>query len=124
MNNSSKKDESHGIGIGVGLAAIAAAAAGAYYLYGSDKAVKNRRQVKSWMLRMKAEVMDEVENIKDLTQDSYEKAVDTVSKKYASIKSIDVEELTDLAKRMKDHWKDIQEDVSKTTSKEIKKIRS
>ena len=124
MNNSSKKDESHGISIGVGIAALAAAAAGAYYLYGSDKAVKNRRQVKSWMLRMKAEVMDEVENIKDLSQDSYEKVVDTVSKKYASIKSIDVEELTDLAKRMKDHWKDIQEDISKTTSKEIKKIRS
>lgn len=124
MTNSKNKDNGHGMSIGLGLAALAAAAAGTYYLYGSDKSAKNRRNVKSWMLRMKAEVMDEVENIKDLSQDSYEKVVDTVSKKYASIKSIDVEELTDLAKRMKDHWRDIQEDVSKTTSKEMKKIRS
>jgi len=113
---------SHGMGIGLGIAALAAAAAGAYYLYGSDKAAKNRKQVKSWMLKMKADVMDEVENMKDLTEEAYDKVIDTVSQKYAELKNIDKEELAELAKRMKSHWKEIKEDISETVGGEMEKV--
>ncbi|MDE2188268.1 MAG: hypothetical protein KGJ35_00860, partial [Patescibacteria group bacterium] len=57
--------------IGAGIAAFAAAAAGAYYLYGSRNAAKNRKAVKSWALRAKAEVMDEIEKMKDVTEPAY-----------------------------------------------------
>lgn len=121
MTKQQKSNNSHGFGISVGIAALAAAAAGAYYLYGSDKAAKNRKQVKSWMLRMKAEVMDEVESVKELTQDAYGAAVDKVSEKYAQLKNVDKEELSALASRMKSHWNDIREDISETVKDEMKK---
>ncbi len=117
----SEENQSHKMGIGLSLAALAAAAAGAYYLYGSDKAATNRKQVKSWMLKMKAEVMDEVENIKDLSQEAYDKAIDKVSEKYAVLKNIDKDELKALAQRMKFHWKEIKDDIDETVGKEMKK---
>ena len=115
------KKEGHGIGIGLGIAALAAAAAGAYYLYGSDKSAKNRKHVKSWMLKMKAEVMDEVENLKEVTEDAYTKIVDKVSEKYAAVKNVDPEELKALGARMKSHWNEIKEDISETVSSEMEK---
>lgn len=111
------------MGIGLGIAALAATAAGAYYLYGSDKAAKNRTQVKSWMLRMKAEVMDQVENMKDVSQEKYDEIIEKVSDKYAAIKDIDRDELKALAGRMKSHWKDIQEDISDTVGHEAKEVK-
>ena len=60
MKNTPTPKSSHKMAIGVGIAALAAAAAGAYYLYGSDKSAKNRKHIKSWMLKMKAEVMDKI----------------------------------------------------------------
>ena len=122
MNKIPEKKHSHGLGIGVGIAALAATVAGAYYLYGSDKSAKNRKQVKSWMLKMKADVMDEVENVKDLSRETYDKTVDTVSKKYAQIKTVDTDELKALTERMKSHWKEIQADISETVGPEITKV--
>ena len=85
----SAQKSSHKIAIGVGIAALAAAAAGVYYLYGSDKSAKNRKQIKSWMLKMKAEVMDKIENVKDLSKEAYDKTIDEVSKKYSQIKNVE-----------------------------------
>ncbi|MDD5165284.1 MAG: hypothetical protein PHG25_01975 [Candidatus Pacebacteria bacterium] len=122
MNKIPEHKHSHALGIGVGIAALAAAAAGAYYLYGSDKSAKNRKHVKSWMLKMKAEVMDHVENMKDLSQNAYNKIIDEVSDKYSKIKDIDTDELKSLAERMKSHWKEIQADISETVGPEIEKV--
>ena len=122
MKNTNTTKSSHKMAIGVGIAALAAAAAGAYYLYGSDKSAKNRKQIKSWMLKMKAEVMDRVEGIKDLSKETYDKTIDEVSKKYSQIKNVDQKELMQLAKRMKSHWKEIEADVKGTVGKEIKRV--
>ncbi len=122
MNKIPEHKHSHGLGVGVGIAALAATVAGAYYLYGSDKSAHHRKQVKSWMLKMKADVMDEVENIKDLSQETYDKTVDNVSKKYAQIKTVDTDELKALTERMKSHWKEIQADISDTVGPEVKKV--
>ena len=121
MIKKTKSSGSHSIGIGLGIAALTAAAAGAYYLYGSDKAPKNRKHIKSWMLKMKAEVMDEIENMKDVSQDAYDNAIDKVSEKYATVKNIDTAELSALANRMKSHWKEIKEDISETVENELDK---
>ena len=60
-----KKKENHSpaekVGLGIGLTAAAVAAAGAYFLYGSKDANKNRKTVKSWMLKAKAEVLEQLE---------------------------------------------------------------
>ncbi|MEK7641842.1 MAG: hypothetical protein AAB365_02500 [Patescibacteria group bacterium] len=106
------KHESHKTAIGFGLAALAAAAAGAYYLYGSDKVSKNRRKVKSWMLKMKAEVMDKIEEAKELTEEGYQNIVDTAAEKYRALKDVDADEVSELANRMRSHWKDIKDDLA------------
>ena len=121
MKNNKDRKSSHGVGKVLGIAALAAAAAGTYYLFGSDKSARNRRHVKSWMLKMKADVMDEVENIKDLTEDAYDKVIDQISEKYATAKNIDKDELAALAKRMKSHWKEIREDIKDTVGDEWEK---
>ena len=57
------------LGIGVGLTAAAVAAAGAYFLYGSKGAAKNRKVVKSWAIKAKGEVLEAIEKAEDSTQD-------------------------------------------------------
>jgi gas vesicle protein len=118
MKKETNESSSHAGGIVLGITALAAAAAGAYYLYGSDDAKKNRRQLKSWALRMKADVMDEIENMKDVTEENYNAVVEKVSKKYAELKDMDRDELAELVDRMKSHWKDIKAEVMEEAHEE------
>ncbi len=115
--------EGHAVAIGVGIAALAAAAAGAYYLYGSDEGAKRRQKMKSWMLRMKAEVMEEIENLKEVNKEAYEATITTIADKYRQFKDIDPAEVAALAGRMKTHWKDIQRDINQTTMTTKSRVR-
>ena len=96
------------IGIGVGLTAAAAAAAGAYFLYGSKNASSNRKKVRSWTLKAKAEVLEKLENAKDITEDEYNELIESVGGVYGSLKSVSKGEITDFKKEMRDQWKNIQ----------------
>lgn len=115
------KKQSKGAAIGVGIAALAAAAAGAYYLYGSKEASTNRRKVKSWMLRAKAEVMDEIEKMKEVNEGSYKAAIAKVARKYKDIKGMDRAELAALVARLQSHWKDIKAEIEKAGQKTARK---
>ena len=100
------------VGIGIGVAAVvAAAAAGAYFLYGKNGA-KNRKQLKSWAVKMKGEVMEGIEKMKEVNQAAYEAVVDQVSKRYAKIKNVSPKELAELAREMKGHWRSISREFS------------
>jgi hypothetical protein len=116
MKKANDSGNGHRVGLGLGIATLAAGAAGYYFLYGSKKAARNRLKVKSWMLRMKAEVMDEVENLKEVTEDTYDAVVDKISEKYEQVKEIDPKEVRALAGRMKDHWHDIRNDIGEVAS--------
>lgn len=100
------------MGIGLGMAAVAAAAAGAYFLYGKDGA-KNRKAVKGWMLKMKGEVLSQMEHLKEVNEETYGRIVDTVAKKYQAVKDIDKTELAAMAADLKRHWSNINKAVSK-----------
>lgn len=115
--NSSSHETSHAVAIGAGVMALAATAAGAYYLFGTDKGTKKRKAMKSWMLKMKADVMDEVEQLKDLNEDLYHAAVAKVAEKYKMAKNVDPAEVMALAQRMQRHWKDIKRDVQGSAKK-------
>src|SRR6185436_11320611 len=81
------KNQSKGAQIGTAAAltaAAVAAAAGAYWLYGAKDASKNRKVVKSWMLKARAEVMDAVEKAKDIDKETYLKIVDNVVRGYSA----------------------------------------
>jgi hypothetical protein len=91
-----------------GIAGLTAAAIGAYYLYGHDDAKKNRAKVKSWMLKAKGEVLEELEKAQEVTESAYVSAVDTVAAKYKELKNIDPEELSSFMSEMRDHWNGIK----------------
>ncbi|HMO77968.1 MAG TPA: hypothetical protein PKD95_02115 [Candidatus Paceibacterota bacterium] len=92
------------VGIGVGITAAAVAAAGAFFLYGSKNAAKNRKAVKSWTLKAKADVLEKIEQAKDMTKEEYEQLIDTVSGAYKDVKNASRVDLATFKKEMKDHW--------------------
>jgi hypothetical protein len=102
---------------GMGLAALAAAAAGAYFLYGTDAGKKRRQQIKSWSLKMRADVLDRMEKMREWSEEAYNAAIDTVSEKYKGIKSIDPSELAVLVAELKRHWKHIKQQVEQGQKK-------
>ena len=104
-----KKKRSHKKAIGIGTAVVAtaaAAAAGAYLLYGSKQATKNRKIVKSWMGDAKREVMGQIRKAKSaLSRADYEKMVDQAMRKYHKLSSASVSEVNKVARDIKREWK-------------------
>jgi hypothetical protein len=107
------------VAAGLGIAALAAAAAGAYFLYGTDAGKQKRKQIKSWSLKMKADVLDRMEKMKDWSEEAYNMVIDNVTEKYKNAKNIDPKEVTAIANDLKRHWKSItrQIQVGKTPTR-------
>lgn len=128
----SKKDEltpAQKIQIGVGLTTAAVAAAGVYFLYGSKNAAKNRKSVKSWMLKAKAEVLEKLETAKQMSQEEYEAIINTVASTYSDLKDASKVDIKAFKDEMKDHWKAIERTaapkkkaVKKAATKVVKKV--
>lgn len=111
-------------GSGLGLVALAAAtAAGAYFLYGSKNAAKNRKKVKGWTLKAKGEVLEKMETMKNIDESDYKKIVDTVAAKYKKLKTVNTKEVEGLARELKAQWKEIHKEASpkKKAKKAVKK---
>jgi hypothetical protein len=104
-----KKSKNHKLAYsGLALAAIA----GALYVYSSADD-KQKKKVKGWLLKAKGEVLQKIENIKNIDKAEYLKIVDSVTKRYSKIKSINASELSSLKKELKKHWKKIQKELDK-----------
>ena len=114
-------DKKKNAGKGLGLTAVAlAAVAGSYYIY-NKLDPKRKKKIETWTLRMKADVLDKLEGMKDVSKEAYEEVVDAVSAKYERLKDIDTNELKSLGKDLKKHWGGIQKSVKSHTSKVFKK---
>lgn len=118
-----KKSGGKAVSVIAGLAGLTAAAVGAYYLYGSKDAAKNRMKAKSWMLKAKGEVLEQLEGAQDVTESAYISAVDTVAKKYNELKTIDQAELASFVGDMKKHWVGIKKTVKSATKVKTKKAK-
>ena len=105
------------IGLGAGLAAAAVAAALGSYLLTGSRAAKTKRVLKSWMLKAKGEVLEQLENMEDVGQEAYEKAVDQVAAKYSKMAGVAQDEVEDMAKELKKQWKLVNKGLKK-----VKKI--
>ncbi len=107
-------------GIGAGVAALAAAG---YFIFG-PKGAQNRKAVKGWTLRMKGEVLERIEKVKEVTPELYEKIVDEVGAKYLKVKGVGMEEVQALAGDLKKYWKAIAKDAApkKVIKKAVKKV--
>jgi hypothetical protein len=114
------------VGLAVGAAAAAAAAAaGAYWLYGAKDAAKNRRAVRSWMFKARAEVLDAVEKLKDIDKEKYMAIVASVMKRYSKTAGVTAKDLSEMAKELKGAWDHMQKTrtgavVKKSVKKAVK----
>lgn len=104
-------------GIGAGVAALAAAG---YFLFG-PKGVKNRKAIKGWTLKMKGEVLEKIEKLKEVTPELYEKVIDEVGAKYLKAKGVGMEEVQAISADLKKYWKAIAKDASPKVKKVVKK---
>jgi hypothetical protein len=93
------------VGIGVGLTTAAVAAVGAYFLYGSKDASKNRKKVKSWALKAKGEVLEALEKAEKITEHEFKELVDGVANAYGKSQKLSSRELAEFKKEMGDNWK-------------------
>lgn len=103
MSNTSKMMEA-----GLGLAAVAAL--GAYLLYGKEGA-KNRQKVSGWMLKLKGEVLEKAEEIKEINQEEYYKIVDEVTARYSKLEAVGAEELKHLKEDLRNAWTHMAEQL-------------
>lgn len=109
------KNVSTGAAVAIG-AGVLALAAGSYYFFGPE-GKKNRGNLKGWMIRMKGEVIEKMEEAKDLTETVYEKIVDAVALKYAKAGRITEEEIRSFADSLKRQWKGIEKNASQHKAK-------
>ncbi|MCC2630896.1 MAG: hypothetical protein K0S38_705 [Candidatus Paceibacter sp.] len=103
--------------MGAGIATLAAAAAGAVFLYGTDAGKKKRKQIKSWTLKMQADVMDKMEGMKEWSEEAYNTVIDQVADKYKNIKNVDTVEVAAMVADLRRHWKTIKRHVEGTKKK-------
>jgi len=115
-----KHNNGKGLGIGAGIAALTAAAAGAYYFYGAKHSAQHRKQMKGWMIKARGEVVERLENIKNITEENYNNAVNQVTDKYKKLNKIDPKELQALATDLRKHWKNISSHFKSPAPKRVK----
>ena len=111
------------IGAGLAVTAAVAAAAGAYFLYGSKGAAKNRKTVRGWMLREKGEVLEGVEKVKHLDEKSYHALIDKVMKRYRKMRVVGDKEAAELRRELKGHWRSIHKSAATFKPKKKKTIK-
>lgn len=107
--------------IAVGITAAAVAAAGAYFLYGSKHAEQNRKKVKSWMLKAKAEVLDTLEKAQHMSKEEYEQLIEGVAVTYSSMKDASKGDINAFKNEMKDYWQHIEKKGKKMAMEAVKK---
>lgn len=81
------------------------AALGVSYLIKKKMSHSSKMKVKGWMWRMKGEIMDRFENLKDKSSEAYDEIVDEVAEKFEDLKNIDREDVERFAERLKRKWR-------------------
>ncbi len=117
-----KKAKNEG-GVGKALAvgaSVAAASAAAYLLFGPE-GKKNRKKINSWAVKMKGEMIEKLENAKEITEPVYHKIVDDVSAKYSKLKNVDSNDVEEAVGELKKHWKSLLRDMKPKKKKVVAK---
>ena len=108
-----KKESKKGIsagaiaGIGAGIAALTASA---YVLFG-PAGKKNRKAIKGWTIKMKGEIIEKLEEAKEITEPVYHNIVDTIKAKYEKAKNVDQKDIDEVVAEIKKHWKSMVKDA-------------
>jgi gas vesicle protein len=117
-----KSDNSNTIKLVIAGASAAALAATAYFLFGPN-GKKNQKHIKAWAIKMKAEVIEKLEQAKEISKPIYQEIIDSVAADYKNSKKAGQEEIDDLAEDLKKHWQSISK-IAITGKKELSKKTS
>ena len=122
MKKTKKSNFKEGIALGAGIAALSVAA---YVLFGPE-GKKNRKTVRGWSVKMKGEIIEKLEEAKEITEPMYHDILNKVSEKYAGLKNIDQEELKTVVGDLRKQWKHVLKEIkpkkkSLSKSKKLKK---
>jgi len=111
MVKQKKTNEKVGSAVGLALGAAVAAVAGAYFIYGTKAGAKTKKKISSFGLKMKGEVLEKMESLKEVSEDKYKNIVTTVIKKYENLKKNHADDLIEIKKigdELISHWKYIK----------------
>lgn len=104
-----KKSQKQGLAVAGGVAALAAAATAVYFMTGKN--AKNRKKVAKWANDMRNDVVKELGKASKVSQATYNKAVDTVTKNYKTLKKINTAEVALAASELKKSWDAISSEM-------------
>ncbi|MES2087548.1 MAG: hypothetical protein V4467_00995 [Patescibacteria group bacterium] len=102
--------------IGVGLAGLAATA----YFFLSPKAKQHQKHAKAWAIKMKGDVIEKLEQAKEVSEPVYREIIDSVSKDYEKGMKATKEEIAELAEDLKKHWNTISATAMKAKKEVVK----
>ena len=98
------------------LAGAAVAIAAGYYFYGKGGR-QHRKEAAAWTKKAKLEILEKIKQMKDVSQEAYDKVVEGVLAKYKLIKNIDLKELQNFGDELKAHWAEISKEAAKLGNK-------
>lgn len=103
-------------------AGAVALAASSYYFFGPAGKIHRKKAV-GWMIKMKGEVIEQIENAKEISEPIYHSIVDSVLATYVAGGKIAGPELDLFAKSLKGQWKNIVKTLpkAKTAKKKVSK---
>ncbi len=119
-----KVEKSSGVGAGLAVVATIAAAAGAYFIYGTKEGAKTKKKVRGWALKAKGEVLEKIEKLKDVSEDSYNSTVSSVMQKYEKMRAEHGDEIDAVTKELKGYWNHLKKHMNpakKVAKKVVKK---
>jgi gas vesicle protein len=99
---------------------MAVLGAAAFLLFGPE-GKKHRKDLKSWMLKMKGEVMEKMEKAKDLSAETYKEIVNGVEAKYKAMKHVDGDMLAKEVADLKKNWRAVSKMAKSKPTKKAKK---
>lgn len=94
------------VAIGAGLAGIAAA-----YFFLGPKGKIHQKNTKAWAIKMKADVVEKLEEARDMSEPVYHQIIDSIAKEYEQKMKVGSEEIQLLAQDLKKHWKTISKEA-------------
>jgi len=95
--------------IGAGMAALGAAT---YYFFGPE-GQKHRKDFKSWTIKMKADIIEKIDEAGEVTESLYHKIIDEVAEMYVKAGKAGKEEISVYAETLKKQWDRIVEEIEK-----------
>ncbi|MFA6602160.1 MAG: hypothetical protein WCT02_04900 [Candidatus Paceibacterota bacterium] len=103
------------VALGAGAVALAAST---YYFFGPMGKI-HRKKAAGWMIKMKGEIIEKIEEAGEVSEEVYKGIVDTVLASYLATGKVATPELQAFADILKGQWKNIVKTLPK--NKHVKK---